>query len=79
MAGRLRFCVATDRRSLAAVVAPGERRPRADAAAAGAKPEMVENCPGLVASGRPRVMPAALQRAPTPTRSGSPIPGTRPS
>ncbi|HLQ93667.1 MAG TPA: MBL fold metallo-hydrolase [Xanthobacteraceae bacterium] len=28
-----------------------------------AKPEMVENCPGLIASGRPRVMPASLQLA----------------
>ncbi len=28
-----------------------------------AKPEMMENCPGLVASGRPRIIPAALRLA----------------
>src|SRR5262249_56151105 len=28
-----------------------------------AKPEMVENCPGLVASGAPRVIPAAFKVA----------------
>ena len=47
--------------------------PRADAQAPNAqapsaqapqpKPEMVENCPGLIASDRPRVMPASLQFA----------------
>jgi L-ascorbate metabolism protein UlaG (beta-lactamase superfamily) len=29
----------------------------------GAKPEMIENCPGLVASARPRMMPASLRLA----------------
>jgi L-ascorbate metabolism protein UlaG (beta-lactamase superfamily) len=32
-------------------------------AAPQAKPEMTENCPGLVASGRPRLIPAALRQA----------------
>ena len=30
------------------------------------KPEMMENCPGLVAANRPRVMPAALRLARNP-------------
>ncbi len=44
--------------TLALCVATGERP-----AAQDAKPEMRESCPGLVASGRPRVIPAALRLA----------------
>src|SRR6185295_16165424 len=32
-------------------------------AQAPAKPEMVENCPGLIAANRPRLVPAAMQLA----------------
>jgi len=47
---------------LLAVVAVVE--PRAQSAAPPAKkPEMMENCPGLVAANRPRVLPAAFQVA----------------
>ena len=41
--------------------APAPQAPLAQAPAA--KPEMVENCPGLVASRAPRVMPAAMRLA----------------
>ena len=44
------------------VVAVPAPRPGANAAAP-AKPEMAENCPGLVASDEPRVIPAALRLA----------------
>ena len=39
--------------------APARRRRKSPAA----KPEMMENCPGLIASERPRVMPASFRTA----------------
>jgi L-ascorbate metabolism protein UlaG (beta-lactamase superfamily) len=48
--------------ALVAVAVMGADPARAQTPPA-AKPEMVENCPGLVASGAPRIMPAALRLA----------------
>jgi L-ascorbate metabolism protein UlaG (beta-lactamase superfamily) len=38
-------------------------QPRAQSAPPAKKPEMMENCPGLVAAGQPRVLPAAFKVA----------------
>jgi L-ascorbate metabolism protein UlaG (beta-lactamase superfamily) len=48
---------------VAALLLPSLRPAPAQTPAAPAKPEMTENCPGLVASDAPRVIPAALRLA----------------
>jgi hypothetical protein len=45
------------------VAVPHSNRAAAQPPPAPAKPEMMENCPGLVASERPRVIPAGLELA----------------
>jgi L-ascorbate metabolism protein UlaG (beta-lactamase superfamily) len=47
----------------AALLLPSVRPAAAQTPPAPAKPEMTENCPGLVASDRPRLVPAAWQLA----------------
>jgi len=61
--------------ALAASPLPAFERVQAPAA----KPEMVENCPGLVASRAPRVIPAALRLALNSDQVGSPMSAIRPS
>jgi L-ascorbate metabolism protein UlaG (beta-lactamase superfamily) len=59
MAGLVRL----SRMTLAALALFGALPAAAQISPPAAKPEMRENCPGLIAANRPRVMPAALQLA----------------
>jgi L-ascorbate metabolism protein UlaG (beta-lactamase superfamily) len=63
MAVRVRRIAAVLAALASLILLPYLRPAPAQTPAAPAKPEMAENCPGLVASDEPRVIPAALQLA----------------